>query len=116
MMIATSQPSSRSADTIATNWRVYAMDGALLGLFMVSACVSVVILEHPGSPIVGAITSGFTRRALIGLCMGLTAIALIYSPWGKQSGAFMNPAMVLSLVRLGRLSLIDAAGYIAAQF
>lgn len=98
-----------------SNLGVYAMDGALLGLFMVSACVSVVVLEHPRSPVHAALPSAFTRRALIGLAMGLTAIFLIYSPWGKRSGAFMNPAMVLSFARLGKLSLLDALGYTAAQ-
>ena len=94
---------------------IYAMDGALLGLFMVSACVNVVVLEHPASPVHAAITSALVRRVLVGLAMGLTAAALIYSPWGKRSGAFMNPAMVLCFLRLGRLSLFDAAGYIAAE-
>lgn len=95
--------------------KVYAIDGALLGLFMVSACVNVVILEHPASPIHAAIASRLARRALIGLAMGLTAVALIYSRWGKRSGAFMNPAMVLCFVRLGKLSLLDAVGYVVAQ-
>ena len=94
---------------------VYAIDGALLGLFMLSACVSVIVLEHPASLVHSAIPSPLTRRVIVGLAMGLTAVCLIYSPWGKRSGAFMNPAMVLCFVRLGKLSLGDAAGYIAAQ-
>jgi aquaporin Z len=100
---------------VRANVVVYAIDGALLGLFMVSACASVALLEHPLSALHAAIPSAFARRALIGLAMGLTALALIYSPWGKRSGAFMNPAMVLSFLRLGRLSAWDALGYIAAQ-
>lgn len=94
---------------------VYAIDGALLGLFMLSACVNVVILEHPASPVHGAIASAPTRRVLIGLAMGLTAVCLTYSRWGKRSGAFMNPAAVVCFVRLGKLSVPDALGYIAAQ-
>ena len=91
------------------------MDGALLGLFMISACVTVVILEHPGSPVRAALPSPTLRRTFVGLSMGITAAVLIYSPWGKRSGAFMNPAMVLCFVRLGRMSLLDAGGYILAQ-
>jgi aquaporin Z len=94
---------------------VYAMDGALLGLFMISACVNVVVLEHPASPVHAAVASALARRVLVGLAMGLTAACLIYSPWGKRTGAFMNPAMVLCFVRLGKLSPTDAAGYVAAQ-
>lgn len=100
-------------------WRdklvIYAMDGALLGSFMVSACVSVVLLEHPASPVHAAISSPLLRRVLIGVAMGLTALVLIYSRWGKRSGAFMNPAMVLCFVRLGRLTTLDAVGYVTAQ-
>ncbi|HWA72880.1 MAG TPA: aquaporin [Polyangiaceae bacterium] len=96
--------------------RIYAIDGALLGLFMLSACVSVVMLEHPASPARLAITSALSRRVIVAVAMGLTAAGLIYSPWGKRSGAFMNPAMVVCFVRLGKLSIGDACGYIGAQF
>jgi aquaporin Z len=111
----TSQAASPSHLRLRDKALVYAMDGALLGLFMVSACVNVVIVEHPASPIHAAITSQLLRRLLIGLAMGITAVGLIYSPWGKRSGAFMNPAMVLCFLRLGRLSSLDAVGYILAQ-
>lgn len=36
--------------------------------------------------------SASVQRALVGLAMGATAVALICSPWGKRSGAHMNPA------------------------
>ena len=74
------------------------------------------LLEYPGSPLHQLISNGFMRRALIGLAMGLTAIALIYSPWGQQSGAHMNPATTLTFLRLGKVMPWDAAFYIAAQF
>jgi aquaporin Z len=52
----------------------------------------------------------------MGLAMGSTAIALIYSPWGKQSGAHINPATTLTFLRLGKIKRCDAAFYIAGQF
>jgi aquaporin Z len=91
------------------------MDGALLGFFMISACVSVTLLEHPASPLREHLASDFLRRALVGLAMGVTAVVLIYSPWGKRSGALMNPAMTLAFVRLGKLEPWAALGYIVAQ-
>jgi aquaporin Z len=48
--------------------------------------------------------------------MGLTAIALFYSPWGKRSGAHMNPAVTLTFFRLGKVKLWDAFFYVVAQF
>jgi aquaporin Z len=48
--------------------------------------------------------------------MGLTAVVIIYSPWGKRSGAHINPAVTLSFLRLGKVHRLDAAFYILAQF
>jgi aquaporin Z len=91
------------------------MDGALLGLFMVSACFFVALFEHPSSPARQLLASDLGRRALVGVAMGLTAVALIYSPWGKRSGAFMNPAMTFCFMRLGKLTPRDTLGYVVAQ-
>jgi aquaporin Z len=97
------------------NWPEYAIEAALLGAFMVSACSITALLEHPSSPVLAAIPDAFTRRALIGIAMGLTAIGLIYSPWGQQSGAHFNPSVTLTFLRLGKIEPRDAAAYIAAQ-
>jgi aquaporin Z len=100
----------------SARWPIYAMDGALLGLFMISACAVVAMVEHPAFPVRRWIDSDMARRAVIGAAMGATAIALIHSRWGKRTGAHLNPAMTLTLLRLRRVSGVDAAGYITAQF
>lgn len=92
------------------------MEAAGLGLFMLSACFFTALLEYPASPARQAIASPFLRRALTGAAMGLTAIALIYSPWGKQSGAHYNPAVTLTFLRLGKVAPADALFYVLAQF
>jgi aquaporin Z len=51
----------------------------------------------------------------MGLAMGLTAVSLIYSPWGRRSGAHFNPATTLTFWRLGKISNTDAAAYAIAQ-
>lgn len=100
---------------LTLHWPEYLIEAALLGLFMVSACVSVAALEHPASPVRRAIPSAFRRRALIGLAMGVTAAALIYSPWGQRSGAHMNPAFTLAFLWLGKVEPWDAVFYVLAQ-
>jgi aquaporin Z len=47
--------------------------------------------------------------------MGLTAIGIIYSPWGKQSGAHLNPAVTLTFACLGKIAGADAFFYAASQ-
>ncbi len=98
-----------------THWREYAAEAAALGLFMVAATAGTVALEHPASPLRTALSDAFTRRVLMGLAMGATAAALIYSPLGARSGAHMNPAVTLAFLWLGRIGGRDAAGYVAAQ-
>jgi aquaporin Z len=48
--------------------------------------------------------------------MGLTAISIIYSPLGKQSGAHFNPSVTLTFYRLGKIEGWDALFYVVAQF
>lgn len=91
------------------------MEAAGLGLFMLAAACVTTALEYPHSPLHDAIPDPMWRRVCIGVAMGLTAVAIIYSPWGKQSGAHLNPAVTLTFYRLGKVAGIDALGYVVAQ-
>ena len=101
---------------LRAHWPEYLMEAAGLGAFMISAGLVATLLEHPASPIHQALPDPLLRRALMGMAMGLTAIALVYSPWGRRSGAHLNPAMTLTWLRLGKVAPWDAAFYVAAQF
>jgi aquaporin Z len=52
----------------------------------------------------------------MGLGMGATVVAIVTSPWGKQSGAHFNPGVTLTFYRLGKMDFSDAVFYVAAQF
>jgi len=93
----------------------YALEAALLGIFLFVACALGVLLEHPEGAARAAIPAPLARRALFGAGMAATALALVYSPWGKRSGAHLNPAVTLTFLRLGRVAARDAAGYVAGQ-
>lgn len=94
----------------------YAIEATLLGVFMLSAAGFTVLLFHPSSPAAGWIPDAVVRRGLMGLAMGATAIALIYSPLGRRSGAHFNPAVTFAFWRLGRVHSVDAAAYVGFQF
>ena len=98
------------------HWREYLIEVAALGTFMISAATMTVMLEHPESPLHGVVAEPMTRRVLMGIAMGFTAAAIIYSPWGRRSGAHMNPAVTLTFLRLGKIDGRDALAYVAAQF
>lgn len=103
-------------DALTRHWPEYLMEAAGLGFFMVSACLFTIVLEHPASPLRQAIGEPLLRRVLMGMAMGGTAVAIIYSPWGQQSGAHLNPAVTLTFFRLGKVRGWDALFYVAAQF
>ena len=104
------------SEVMRAHWPEYLMEGAGLGLFMISAAVVTTLLEYPKSPMHDVLPDPVVRRVLIGLAMGLTAIGIIYSPWGKRSGAHLNPAVTLTFFRLGKIESTDACCYVLAQF
>ena len=108
--------SNQMTEAIREHWPEYLMEAAELGLFMISACAFTVLLFHPSSPVASIVPNGIVRRMLMGTAMGSTAIALIFSPLGKRSGAHFNPAVTLTYFRLGKVKGWDTAFYIVAQF
>ncbi len=98
------------------HWPECLMEAAGLGILMVSACLFDALLEHPASPLRQSIADPLVRRMLMGVAMGLTVISIIYSPWGMQSGAHLNPAVTLSFLRLGKVGAWDGLFYMLAQF
>jgi aquaporin Z len=98
------------------HWPEYAIEALGLAAFMLAAVTCTVALEHPASPLRAALPDPLLRRALMGLAMGSTAMALVYSPWGQRSGAHFNPALTATFLRLGRVAPRDAAGYTVAHF
>src|SRR6266446_143958 len=102
--------------SLKEHWPEYLCEAAELGIFMISAGLFTVLLAHPNSPVLTVIPSQFIRRMLTGIAMGSTAIALIFSPLGKRSGAHFNPAVTLTFWRLGKVKNWDAFFYIIAQF
>jgi len=97
------------------NYPLYLIEAWALGMFMLSATFFAGLLGWPGLPLGTMVTEPFLRRCWMGLAMGLTAIGLIYSGWGRRSGAHMNPAVTLSFLFLKKIRPQDAVWYILFQ-
>src|SRR5260370_13121332 len=54
------------------------------------------------------IPSGILRRAFMGAAVGATVIAIVMTPWGRQSGGHFNPAITFTFYRLGKVDFWDA--------
>jgi aquaporin Z len=108
--------SNEMTTALKAHWPEYLMEASELGIFMISACAFGVLLFHPASPVSHNINNEVLKRVLMGVAMGSTAIAIIFSPMGKRSGAHFNPAVTLTYLRLGKVAPWDAAFYIAFQF
>ncbi len=102
-------------DAVARHWPEYLMEAAGLGIFMMSAGGFAILFFHPSSPVALALGEPLWRRLLMGCAMGITAVGLVYSPWGQQSGAHFNPAVTLTFLRLGKIAAPDAFFYVTAQ-
>jgi aquaporin Z len=83
---------SRALAALRGHWPEYLIEAACLGTFMISAGMFTALIEYP-----------------------LTAIGIIYSPWGARSGAHMNPAVTWTFFRLGKVKPWDALFYSVFQ-
>ena len=73
------------------HWPEYLMEASHLGLFMLSACAFATLLYNPDSSVGQMVAGPLLRRLLMGLAMASTAVAIVYSQWGRRSGAHSQP-------------------------
>lgn len=109
------QAVANMTSSLRSHWPEYVSEAGCLATFMISAATFATVLQHPASPWSLGLQPAALERVPMGLGMGLTAIAIIYSPVGRRSGAHMNPAVTLTFFRLGKIPPVDAAFYVLAQ-
>ena len=104
-------------DLLKKNWRLYVYEGLGLTIFMASAGLFASALFYPGSPLFGVVREPAAKFAVLGLLMfPVIAFGIAGAPWGKKTGAHVNPAVTLAFLRLGRISKGHAFFYIVGQF
>jgi len=96
-------------------WKLFCAE--MIGTaLLVAIGLSIVILAFGrGSPVLRWLPSDGVRRALAGFLFGTTGALIALSPFGKVSGAHINPAVTLAFWLMGRLKTPHAVGYGVAQ-
>src|SRR5215831_13332492 len=102
--------------SLRLHWPEYVMELTEMGLYLFFTCIFATLLQHPASPIRHLLPNSFVRRAAFGISVVATIVANILTPWGKQSGGHLNPAMTFAFYRLGKVEFWDAIFYGVAQF
>jgi aquaporin Z len=101
------------------HWPAYLAEAAGLAFFVTCSSLLMLALEHPASPVqqllVAHGASALLRRVPMGIGMGLVLVLITYCPWGRRSGAHINPAVTLAFWQLGRIRGADAIWYGLAQ-
>jgi len=104
-------------EALKNHWPEYLAEACGLAGFIIGASLLTTLLEHPDSPVQHLMgRQPLLRRVPLGLVMGAYIAAVVYSPWGKRSGAHINPAVTLAFFWLGKIKRWDALFYVFAQF
>ena len=92
--------------SLRRHWPEYLMEVGEVGFYLCVACLVATLLQHPASIVRQLVSNGVARRALMGLAMGATAIAIVMSPWGKRSGGHFNPAVTFAFYRPAKAGFV----------
>ena len=98
------------------HWAEYVTELTAMGLYLFFTCLFATLLQHPASPLRHLLTNNIVRRVCFGISVGATLDAIVLTPWAKQSGGHLNPAMTFTFYRLGKVEFWDAIFYGVAQF
>ncbi|MBC7658152.1 MAG: aquaporin [Chitinophagaceae bacterium] len=98
------------------HWQSYFGEATELGFFMINAWIMTTLLRYAGSFLHQFVSSEFVQRLILGTVIFLIVMIIIYNSWNKVSRAFINPAIILASIQLGRISKIDAEFACFLQF
>lgn len=97
------------------HWEEWASEyvGTAFQLFLGFTVVG--LLEAPGAPGRQLLGWPWARLVVIGAAFGVLAALVAISPFGKRSGAHLNPAVTLGFWARGHTHTADLAGFAVAQ-
>jgi aquaporin Z len=92
------------------------MEGTELSALMLSTCIWGTLTYGDDSPFNPLALSAVSKSILMGIAVAITTFIIIVSPFGRRSGAHLNPSVTLTFFWLGRVHRWDAAWYMVAHF
>jgi len=114
--VTTLSESASVADAAALHWKEYMMEAAEISVLMLSTCIWGTLVYSDESPFKSFGVSAGSKPIVMGIAIAVTTFMIIRSPYGRRSGAHMNPAVTLAFLWLGRVHRWDAAWYIVSHF
>lgn len=97
------------------HWKVWTCECAGTALLLLGGLSAVCLNFGANSPVAQAIPSSSTRLLLTGLLFAGTGSLIAITPFGRLSGAHLNPVITLSFWSQHKVHPHDLAGYIASQ-
>jgi aquaporin Z len=85
------------------------------GLLLLGGLSAVCLDFGSGGAVARAVPSHSARLLITGLLFAGTGSLMAISPWGRRSGAHLNPVVTLGFWLRGHVHPHDLAGYIVAQ-
>lgn len=92
------------------------MEAVELAVLMFCICLAGALLYSSESPLRSLSLSPIGKSVLMGVAVAVTTFLIIRSPYGRRSGAHINPAITVAYLWLGRIHRWDAVSYVVAQF
>jgi aquaporin Z len=92
------------------------MESTEVGALMLLTCIWGTLTYSDESPLSSLGLSAVSNSILMGTAVAVTTYMIIRSPFGRRSGAHMNPSVTLTFLWLGRIHRWDAVWYTVAHF
>ncbi|HEX6487655.1 MAG TPA: aquaporin [Candidatus Dormibacteraeota bacterium] len=97
------------------HWLAWASEFLGTALLLFGGLSAVTLVFMPGSPVAARMPSVSVRLLLTGVLFGGTGSLVAVSPFGRLSGAHINPAITFAFWITRHVHRDDLAGYVAAQ-
>jgi aquaporin Z len=92
------------------------MEAVELGLLMICICLAGAFVYSEESPLRHLSLSLTAKSFLMGGIVAVSTFLIIRSPFGRRTGAHLNPAVTLAYLWLDRIHRWDALSYVITQF